>query len=189
MKVARVVIVGTAPLLQHRFPDDGQIEDSSSPAKLRDKYEDEWKQSAYVGDDHELVQPAIHIEESLKKAATGHKVAGKRGKTFKDAISAGIFVKPEYISHGVRLPTELDRDQTKPLYIDARPVRIQRARVMRLRLALSVGWRLNFEIEFNDQLIDGATLQRVLADAGEQVGIGDYRPRFGRFRIESFKVA
>jgi len=39
-----------------------------------------------------------------------------------------------------------------------------------------------------DDQISVDTVQEVLALAGKTVGIGDYRPRFGRFRVSQFEV-
>lgn len=189
MKLVHAIIEGTSPLLQHRFPDDGALEETSNAVETRDKYADDWKKAAYVTENGDLYQPAIHIEECLKKAAVNYKVAGRRGKTFKDAFSAGIFVRPDFIPHGIKMPDQISRDPSGRVYCDVRPVRVQRARVMRQRFAFAVGWRLAFDIEFNEDLVDAKVIQKVLQDGGEQVGIGDFRPRFGRFRVASFEIA
>jgi len=55
-------------------------------------------------------------------------------------------------------------------------------------------WKLSFEMLYNDQLIaDPEIIKEVLIEAGERVGILDFRPQklgeFGTFSVTKFKVA
>ena len=90
--------------------------------------------------------------------------------------------------HNMKVPDELDADADKPLYLDVRPVVVQRARVVRIRPTFAPGWQLDFTIVVNDDQIQPDLVQDVLMLAGKTVGIGDYRPRFGRFSIAHFEV-
>jgi hypothetical protein len=38
-------------------------------------------------------------------------------------------------------------------------------------------------------VIHADTLKRILEDAGKYYGLGDFRPEFGTFRVEEFKLA
>jgi len=49
-------------------------------------------------------------------------------------------------------------------------------------------WSLDFTLEVNDDRIDSDVVKQILETAGMQIGIGAYRPRFGRFEVTSFKV-
>jgi hypothetical protein len=150
-------------------------------------YSEEWRESLYVYNG-QVYQPANHFELSMTKAAVGFKVQGKRGKTYKDLFAANLFIDPEKILFGIAEPEELDTDADKPLYLDMRPVVIQRARVVRLRPAFSPGWKLSFKINIIDDELPAGILQDVLTLAGKAVGIGDYRPKFGRFSVSHFEV-
>ena len=185
-----VSVKGTAPLLQHRFPMPNLKDMSKGSKKVTGSpdYTEEWKEYFYSNGDGEIYQPATHFEGALIKAAVNYKITGKRGKTYKDLFKAAVFVSPEMIPHGMKVPDELDEDADKPLYLDLRPVVIQRARVVRIRPAFSPGWELEFEIECLDDQINDDLLLEVLSHAGKTVGIGDYRPRFGRFNVVKFEV-
>lgn len=184
-----VTIKGDAPLLQHRFP----VPDLASMTKGGTKqtgardYTQEWRDHLYVSKS-QVYQPATHIEGALVKSAVNFKITGKRGKTYKDLFRAAVFVSPEEILHGVDEPDELDTDADKRLYLDMRPVVVQRARIVRIRPAFSTGWELDFSIEVIDDEISSTLLQDVLTLAGKTVGIGDFRPKFGRFSVIGFKV-
>lgn len=186
-----VKIKGTAPLLQHRFPMPS-LETMSKGGTKRTgavDYTQEWKEYFYANSDGEIYQPASHIEGTMIKAAVNFKVTGRGRKTYKDLFRAAVFVTPDEIHHdSFTVPDELDTDADKPLYLDMRPVVIQRSRVVRIRPAFKAGWELEFTIEVLDDQIAPELVQDVLALAGKTVGIGDHRPRFGRFAITRFEV-
>ena len=183
-------VVGTSVLLQHRFPlptyeEMGQGGHKSTGAK---DYRDEWRQSLYVDEKNGVYQPASHFELSMTKAAASFKVTGKRGKSYKDLVAANVVIDPEKILFGIENPKDLDTDADKNLYLDLRPVVIQRARVVRIRPAFKPGWELGFTINVMDDELPSGILQDILTLAGKTVGIGDYRPKFGRFSVAQFEV-
>lgn len=183
-------IKGIAPLMQHRFP----MPDLSTMSKGGHRstggkdYTQEWREYFYATDDGDIYQPSSHIEGALVKAAVNFKVAGKRGKTYKDLIVANVVIDPERIPHNMKVPEELDADGDQPLYLDVRPVIVQRARVVRIRPTFAPGWSLQFVAQVFDDEIQPDLLQDILTLAGKSVGIGDYRPKFGRFNVVEFKV-
>lgn len=191
MYTVSVTVVGTAPLIQHRYP----MPDFNSAGKGGKKttgspdWTQEWREYFYADSNGCIYQPAEHFDGAIKKAAVNFKVTGKRGKTYKDLVSASVFVTPDFIYHeGFTVPDELDTDSDKPLYIDYRPVVVQRARVARARPTFKAGWKLNFELQVIDDEMPSDILQDILTLAGKSVGIGDYRPRFGRFNVTHFEV-
>ena len=124
----------------------------------------------------------------MVKAAGGYKIQGARGKTYKDLFKGNVFVGPDNIPFGIKEPQELDADADKELYLDVRPVVVQRARVVRIRPTFKAGWKLDFEITVLDDQIPANVLNEVLQLAGRTVGVGDFRPRFGRFMVTGFKL-
>ncbi len=149
----------------------------------------------YVPRDDYVFQPAIHIEASMVKAAVNFKVSGGRGKTYKDRFRAHVFVTPEEVIHLngngpiVAPGRELLEEPTENLRVNLMRVVIQRAAVARARLEITTGWHLEFNIHVNDDIVHPDTVQTVLDYAGRAVGVGDFRPRYGRFQIERFEVA
>lgn len=190
MYTINVTIKGSAPLLQHRFPmpDLATMSKGARKSTGAKDYTEEWRDYFYSDKDGNIFQPAAHIEGALVKSAVNFKIQGKRGKTFKDLFRAAVFITPDEIPHGMTVPDELDTDADKPLYLDLRPVVVQRARVVRIRPAFKAGWELEFTIEVIDDSIDSELVHDVLILAGKTVGIGDFRPKFGRFSVTRFEV-
>ena len=167
-----VTIRGTAPLLMHRF--DGN-QDTSKPKKSGTQYnkEEDAKKALYTDKDGNIVQPALNIESAMIQAAVNYLLKGK--KSFKDAFKGGIFVEPNLIPHKI------------PKWeIDLQGVVVQRSRVMRARPRFDE-WELDFQILNIDERITPNIIKSVLEDVGKFIGIGDYRPRYGRFKVIKFE--
>lgn len=190
MYTVDVKVKGTAVLLQHRFPmqDYATMGKGGHQQTGAKDYRDEWKLSLYVDKNGDIFHPSTHFEQALVKAAAQFKIQGKRGKTYKDLVSASVFVTPEEIPFGIKNPDELDTDADKPLYLDLRPAVVQRARITRIRPAFKAGWELEFQIEVIDDQMPVEMLHEILNYAGKAIGVGDYRPRFGRFQVVRFEV-
>jgi hypothetical protein len=48
-------------------------------------------------------------------------------------------------------------------------------------------WEADGTIQFQPSIVDGSSVIEWLETAGEQVGVGDWRPKFGRFEVEIIK--
>jgi hypothetical protein len=198
MYSADVIVEGTSPLLQHRFGIEAQnqLEQPSKRSSGHTDYSQEWKDSLYEVNGC-LAQPGIHFEMAMVKAALSFKLPGKRGKTYKDLFSANVFVRPELPLHldkdgrEIQIPDQLETNAYESsIYIDYRSVVVNRgSRVGRARLAFSPGWRIRFSILVQDPQLPAEVVNQVLTEAGQAVGIGDYRPRYGRFKILRFDIS
>jgi hypothetical protein len=62
-------------------------------------------------------------------------------------------------------------------------VRVSKARVMRAR-PIFRGWSTKATIAFDPEAINRQTLIELLDVAGSRIGMGDWRPKFGRFNVE-----
>lgn len=189
MYTVETTIEGVSPLLQHRYPlpDLATVGKAGKKSTGEKDYSQEWREYLYVTSAGEIYQPSSHIEGAMVKAAVSFKVKGKRGKSYKDLFSANVFVDPTEILHGIKEPKELDGDADKSLYLDLRPVVISRQRVPRIRPAFKPGWKLSFTINVIDDEVSSEIVNDVLILAGKTVGIGDYRPKFGRFMVTRFE--
>ena len=184
MYTVKCKIEGTAALLQNRFAGNNTQEASGSSGTP--DYSGEWIEKAYLMNGREIIQPAMHIKAGLANAAKDFKMQGKRGRSYKDFLKAVVFVQPEILLHNKTLPENMKlrvNQYSDEVYIDQRPVRVGRARVLRSRLALAPGWILNFKLEVVNDEMPFNTLKTILEQAGLISGIGDYRPEFGRFKV------
>lgn len=191
MYSVNVSIEGIAPLLHHRYPlpDFAQLSKGGKVKSGEKDYTQEWRQSLYANGNAELYQPATHLDGALAKASSNFKVQGRGAKTYSQLFKGNVFVAPDEIPFmGMIMPENLDTDADKPLYLDVRPVVIQRARVVRIRPCFKPGWKLDFVIEVIDDQIPHNVVSEVLIMAGKTIGIGDFRPKFGRFMVTKFDL-
>jgi len=174
MEKYNVRIEGIVPLLQHRFDDTAQ-EDPSKRRTGATDYSEEWEKALYRMEDGTIYQPAEHIEKSMEKAAVNFQIRGKSKKTYKDLVRSALVITPVYIPH-----------ISQKFEIDKRRVRVQKAGVLRHR-PIFHKWQLEFELMISDEQLPGKVAQEILEYAGKRVGIGDYRPKFGLFRVVRFE--
>jgi len=173
MAKVNVTIKGVAPLLQHRYKSEKE-ESATIKAKGKRDYSGEAEDALYRDEKGVIYQPAEHILGALTKAAVDFKITGRGKKTYKDMVKSSVIIIPDAIPH---------KDQK--FTIDRRAVVVQRARIMRERPKFDE-WELSFTIELLDDQFPMSALKDILDQAGK-VGIGDYRPRFGRFIVTEFK--
>ena len=182
MKKFNVEIEGIAPLLQakHLSPTEEQEllqRENSKKVKAKDLTDTEqFEMHAYKNKKKQFVQPAEMIEAAMTKGATNFKLEGK--KTYKDVIKGGIFIEPIEIVH------EIQKAE-----IDARWGRNKNTggAVWVVRPCFNE-WKLKFTINLlQDERVAPETLQEILAYAGLYVGIGAWRPKFGRFKITNWE--
>lgn len=169
-----VKIEGVSPLLQHRFAQEKAKKKSKRKSGNVD-YSEEAEKAIYRDENGQVYQPASHIEGAMTKAAVNFQIEGKGKKTYKDLTKAAVIVEPAAIPH-----------LQQKYEIDSRPVVIQRARIIRCRPRFDK-WSLDFSLIVADDQMPLEVIQEILEYAGRYVGIGDFRPKFGRFRIVEFK--
>jgi len=181
MKTYEVTVKGTCDLLMHKFSveQEAELDNTVKKKKQHNKTKEaEAEEVAYRMEDGRLFLPAEHFYQSMCRAASGFQIKGQGKKTYKDNVKGGVIINPEYIPFPKKQEYE----------IDSRPVRIQRARVIRHRPKIAKGWILEFEIGVLDEdLIPEEVLSSILERAGQQFAVGDYRPRFGRFMTVKFQ--
>lgn len=171
MEKAKVKIKGIAPLLMNRFV----MEKDDSEAKRRDEkfIPEEDAEKALYRNDKGCYAPSTWIEASLRETAKEFK--GKGRGSLKSTILASVFVDPAEIPLGKDTYDEIDQ----------RPAVIQRMRIVKSRPRFN-SWELEFAISFDEGRVRKETIKQILIEAGQSRGIGDYRPKFGRFEVVNF---
>lgn len=177
--VAQIRVEGTAPFLFHRWSVDG-VEAKSKAAKgSKAKKEDDIESYVYRNGDGELCIPGEYFRMACIGAAKFRQDPRSPRKSAMDLFKAGIVALDELCSLGTK-----DWD-----YIDRRRVMIQRNGVTRCRPAMSSGWVVSVSIMVNlPEYIDPAMLNEVVQSAGRLIGVGDFRPTFGRYSVTKFEV-
>lgn len=77
-------------------------------------------------------------------------------------------------------------DLWKEKFYDLSSVGVQNARTMRCRPAFSK-WSAEVELFFDSSMVNRDQLLAAMQAAGKFIGIGDYRPRYGRYDVEVAK--
>jgi hypothetical protein len=182
-----VSIVGVAPLIMHNGQTCDPLNKFAKAMKeitgKRKKTEEdhgelsriEWMAGLYINDDKKLILPSDVLDASLVEGAKKSKL----GKQFKSAV----FVPYDAILDiGKRSYTieDLWNDEN---HRDIRGVRVGTSRVMRTR-PIFRNWSATFTVQFDDEQVNLADVQRAIRDCGVQVGLCDYRPKYGRFEIK-----
>ena len=181
MKKIQVTIKGITPLLMNRYSVEAYMEQQKGRrvSKTYDPKE-EAEKSAYwsSGKKKELIIPATVMLASMLNGASWHKINKRSAKS---VLAGSVRIEPEEISLG-----------TDKYDIDTRAVVIQKARVPKSRATLK-NWEASFTIVYNDKLIaDTSIIEAVLEEAGQRIGICDFRPSkggsFGCFEIKKFEA-
>ena len=188
-KQVTVDIEGESALLMHKQEPDALIKDANTPRKGTPAYieymANEWRKTAYWKDEIGLYIPTTVIEAMLKEAGKGDK-ENKRPVT-KLIQSAYYGLKEEYSLGIPEKITSLD-DIEKFGFIANHAVRIGMARVPRKRVCIPV-WKCRVTGMVNTDLVSKQLFENLFNRAGEQVGIMDWRPKYGRFTVKNIKWA
>ncbi len=180
----RMKWTGIAPLILH----NGQLSDplskwskdskkiSSKRAKTDADHEQmakiEFLGSLYIYNNAPCI-PAENIEAALTDGA-------KKLRRGVDA-KAGLFVMNHspIIYDGPTDPIELWNTESFRSRVSAK---IQKSRIMRTR-PIFREWAIDVHVEFEDSLLNKVDVLEFAARAGSICGIGDWRPRHGRFFV------
>ncbi len=178
--VALIGVTGTAPFLFHRWSVEG-VEAKSKAAKgSRAKKTDDLESYVYRNGEGELCIPGEYFRQAIIGAAKFRQDPRSPRKSAMDLFKAAIVpVEPLY---SLRV-----YDWS---YVDQRRAMVQRNAITRSRPAMEIGWRVEFAIQcLLPEYIPPDMLNETLQSAGRLIGIGDFRPTYGRFQVTSFKVS
>lgn len=176
---AAVTIEGAADLLFHSWNVDS-VEAKGKAAKgSKAKKSDDVESYVYRNEAGEICIPGEYLRMSLANAAKYMQDPRSPRKSAMDLFKAGVTVLTPLASLGSK---EWD-------YLDRRRVSVQRNGITRMRPAFKAGWRAEFLVQvLLPEYIDRTLLQTALLNAGRLVGLGDFRPTFGRFTVTSFQI-
>lgn len=137
----------------------------------------EWYASLYV-DDGKLCIPMEVLEAALVEGAKKQKLGKQTQST--------LFVTGNAILHFDGDKLTADELWERGANRLTTGVRIQRNRVMRTRPRIEKWW-CEAEVQFDDKILDPAKITEIVTTTGREIGIGDWRPKFGRFTASPIK--
>jgi hypothetical protein len=177
--IAAIDVVGASALLFHRWSVDG-VEAKSKAAKgSKAKKTDDLDTYVYRDADGYLAIPGEYFRMSIINAAKFKQDPRSPRKSAMDLFKAGLTVLDEVCSLGVK-----DWD-----YVDRRRVVIQRSAITRARPAMNEGWKVQVSLGvLLPEYISPALLNEVIQLSGRLVGVGDFRPTYGRFQVVGYNT-
>jgi hypothetical protein len=190
MKTIKVKWTGIRPLVMH----NGLMADPTNPLVRRIKeitskgskkltdadYEErdrlEWDAGLYWDSQDGLIMPSDNIERCIQLGA-------QKSRIGKD-VQAAVFCAAPHVCIEHAGPKDKDKLYADPRYTLRKGVAVQKSRIIRIRPMIPTGWSMTFDIEFDEGIVNPKNLIKAMTDAGSLVGLGDWRPKFGRFLVE-----
>jgi hypothetical protein len=177
--IATVAIEGSADFLFHRWNVEAVAEKSKAAKGSKAKKTDNVESYVYRNDHGELCIPGEYLRGSIINAAKFQQDPRSPRKSAMDLFKAGVISLTPLASLGQK-----DWD-----YEHACRVTVQRNGLTRIRPAMKAGWKVEFDFLINlPEYIPGARLNETVASAGRLVGVGDFRPTYGRFNVIGFAI-
>lgn len=181
----RMTFTGTAPLLMHS---DATVNPLHPLTKAIKKVTS--KRTGKTDDDHEEIARLEHLAGLYYDPGIGPYMPGRNVEAC--TVKAGgitrmgtklkqaLFVTTDINPLAYNGPRDLDGLWADENFRYMSSVKVGQARVMRCRPQFRE-WRFECDAILDTSVIDLADLRDVLETAGQRIGLGDFRPRFGRF--------
>ena len=191
MKQMLVKWTGIRPLVMH----NGLMADPTNPLvrrikEITSKGSKKLTDSDYEERDRLEIEAGLYYDEKLGPIIPADNIerciqlGAQKSRIGKD-VQAAVFctepiVKLDY--EGPRAKEKLLTDQRFQL---RKGVAVQKARIIRLRPMFPTGWSITFTLEYDESILNEKNIVKAMEDAGALVGLGDWRPKFGRFLVET----
>jgi hypothetical protein len=177
--IASVKLVGVADLLFHRWNVESVATKARAAKGSKAKKTDDLESYVYRDEQGDLAVPGEYLRGALINAAKFRQDPRSPRKSAMDLYKAGVVSMTPLASLGIQAWH----------YEHQCRVTIQRNGVTRVRPAIRAGWSITVQLLVNlPEYIPPDALQDVLVNAGRLVGIGDFRPSYGRFAVAHFEL-
>lgn len=182
------LMISNAPgcaILFHAFDVEDYRRKEGAKKGSKEKKTDNVESYVYRNEGGAICMPALNMKAAICNAAKKFKDPASTRASAKDLVRGGIVVDP-FLSPFLR--------NGKPLKtwdaIDERGVGVNQSKVIRGRPMFTDGWQLKFDITVVDsEYISPDLIYDIISRACNFSALGDYRPDFGRFVIDEFKVS
>jgi hypothetical protein len=176
-----VTIVGVAPLLYHAWNTESVDAKAAAAKGSKAKKSDDVESYVYRTEDGYLGVAGKCFYGALCEAARFSQDPRSPRKSARDLVKAAVQV--------LTLVAPLEPKRKNWDYDDKQRVVIQRSAITRVRPALKEGWKVTFQLAVNlPEYITPGFLYELIKRAGQFTALCDYRPTYGRFRIEKFNI-
>jgi hypothetical protein len=187
MKTATYTITGLTPLLMHSErlanPFDELTKELKSISGKRKKTEDDLLAMArieFMGGLYHDADAGVHLPGYNILAAM---VGGGKIHKLGTAIKRACIVNEDKVALQYDGPKKPEKLFEAKAFVDMRSVKVGTAKITRCRPKFS-SWGATFSVSYDENSIQKSEIDQCLTSAGLMVGLGDYRPRFGRFQVQ-----
>lgn len=180
-----VTIRGTADLLLHAWNVEAVEAKGKSKKGSETKKTDNLESYVRRADSGNICLPGEYLRGAIINAAKYRQDPRSPRKSAMDLYKAGI------VSYSpLAIITAVSGDIPKIWDYEHRcRVQVQRAGITRCRPAFRAGWTAEVALQCNlPEYISPDDLNDVIGAAGRLVGVGDFRPTYGRFAVTNFQV-
>jgi len=173
-----VTVQGVSDLLFHRWNVDAIEAKAKAPKNSKEKKSDDIESYVFRNDAGELCLPGEYFRQAMVNAAKFLQDPRSPRKSAMDLFKSAVFSTSPLCSLGVRAWD----------YEDRRRVTVMRAGITRIRPALKTGWKCTASFMVNlPEYVNESLFLQTLNEAGRLIGVGDFRPTFGRFIVTNFR--
>lgn len=179
--VVSVEIVGACPIIFHRWSCEDVASKAAAKKGSKEKKSDNVESFVHRDEDGHIGIPGEYLRMAMVYAAKFKQDPRSPRKSAFDLFKAGIIPLT-----GI---AKINGGTKNWDFIDQRRVVIQRSSITRMRPAFLKGWNAEIDILINTpEYIDFELFSEVLSMAGRLIGVGDFRPTYGRFNIAKCKI-
>lgn len=183
--IVNITIEGTADLLLHAWNCEAGEEKSAAKKGSATKRTDNIESYVQRNEDGFICLPSEYLRMSIVGAAKFRQDPRSPRKSAMDLYKAAL------ISLKPLIPLTTVVGETPKIwdYEHRCRVQIQRNSITRSRPAFREGWKIEVPLLVNlPEYIESKDIHEVVSAAGRLIGVGDFRPTYGRFQIINFKV-
>ena len=199
-EIYSVTISGIRPLILH----NGRLSDPMDPAvtrlkglaKKQDKGDEdqeavsraEWEGGLYWDAKLGPYVPVDNLQALVEAGAKKRKL----GTVFKSMVGIDFPDGADGVAIEYKGPRDIEglwaAGGDARTFVFRKTARVKSSRIIRTRARFH-DWRVKFRVEVLQNAVTGEQLKQAIRDAGVLVGLGDWRPRYGRFEVTEFKKA
>jgi hypothetical protein len=177
--LAEIAVEGTAPFLFHRWSVEGVDAKAKAAKGSKAKKSDDLESYVYRTPEGELAIPSEYFRMAIINAAKFRQDPRSPRKSAMDLFKAAIAGMDPYCTLRVK---QWD-------YVDMRRVMVQRNGITRHRPAINTGWKVIVLLQvLLPEYVPPSMLNEVVQSAGRLIGVGDFRPTYGRFQVIGFRT-
>lgn len=183
--VVHVTIQGSADLLLHAWNVEAVEEKANAKKGSAAKKSDNIESYVRRNDDGVVCLPGEYLRMSVINAAKFRQDPRSPRKSAMDLYKAALItLKPLVPIITAAGKTTLTWD-----YEHRCRVQVQRAGITRCRPAFKEGWTAEVPLMVNlPEYVEPKDLNEVISSAGRLIGVGDFRPTYGRFQVIRFEI-